>query len=221
METREVMVANTKTQKRYKITTDATTLGELKASLDANGIDYRDMTFTEGISKTTLNGDESQLPTNVMYKGQPTNNLVILLTNTKKNIASGISGDRQDAYEFIRENNLQEDILERFGRNFTQVRTSDLWDFIETFDEDDELANENCCNTPTPAPVKAEDIVAALYEYIKKSVEIKTMTPQQVADLAELLDEYSARLKECNISMNAGGSVIGHDEIDEMIAELG
>ena len=89
MDVREILVANTKTQKRYKVNTDATTLGELKAALDAQGIDYAGMTFTEGISKTQLTSDDSQLPTNVMYKGTPTNNLVMLLTNTTKNISSG------------------------------------------------------------------------------------------------------------------------------------
>ena len=125
---REILIANTKTQKRSKITTDATTLGELKTALSAAGVDYSGMTFTEGISKTQLLEDGTQLPQNVMYKGQPTNNLVILLTNTKKNIASG--SDRQAAYEAIKRNSLQDAVKEHFGRNFTQVSTDDLWNFV-------------------------------------------------------------------------------------------
>lgn len=142
MEVREILVANTKTQKRSKVTTDATTLGELKAALTAAGVDYSGMTFTEGISKTQLLDDATQLPQNVMYKGQTTNNLVILLTNTKKNIASGM-GTRAEAYSILKANNLQDDIKDMFGRNFTQVPTTDLWLFIEdhtdnTEGEDDE-----------------------------------------------------------------------------------
>lgn len=125
---REILIANTKTQKRSKITTAATTLGELKVALAAAGVDYGGMTFTEGISKTQLLEDGTQLPQNVMYKGQPTNNLVILLTNTKKNIASG--SDRQAAYEAIKSNCLQDAVKEHFGRNFTQVSTDDLWNFM-------------------------------------------------------------------------------------------
>jgi len=121
---REILIANTKTQKRSKITTSATTLGELKADLQAAGIDYSNMTFTEGISKTQLLNDATQLPQNVMYKGQPTNNLVILLTNTKKNISSGTM-TRKEAYQAIKDNNLQDAVKEEFGRNFTQVPTSD------------------------------------------------------------------------------------------------
>lgn len=126
---REVLIANTKTQKRSKVTTSATTLGELKADLRAAGIDYNGMTFTEGISKTQLLDDTTQLPQNIMYKGQPTNNLVILLTNTKKNIASGTMS-RKEVYQTIKDNNLQEAVKEEFGRNFTQVTTSDLLVFL-------------------------------------------------------------------------------------------
>lgn len=126
---REILIANTKTQKRSKVTTSVTTLGELKADLRAAGIDYLGMTFTEGISKTQLLDDATQLPQNVMYKGQPTNNLVILLTNTKKNIASGAMS-RKEVYQTIKDNNLQEAVKEEFGRNFTQVPTSDLLVFI-------------------------------------------------------------------------------------------
>lgn len=126
---REILIANTKTQKRSKVTTSATTLGELKADLRAADIDYSGMTFTEGISKTQLLDDATQLPQNVMYKGQPTNNLVILLTNTKKNIASGTMS-RKEVYQAIKDNNLQEAVKEEFGRNFTQVPTSDLLVFL-------------------------------------------------------------------------------------------
>ena len=152
---REILIANTKTQKRSKITTSATTLGELKADLQAAGIDYSNMTFTEGISKTQLLNDATQLPQNVMYKGQPTNNLVILLTNTKKNISSGAM-TRKEAYQAIRDNNLQDAVKEKFGRNFTQVPTSDLLIFIAQngVSEATKTLNEE------PTEVKDEDIVA-------------------------------------------------------------
>ena len=145
MENREILVANTRTQRRDKIITNATTLGELKSALTSAGIDFSDMTFTEGISKTQLLDDATQLPQNVMYKGNPTNNLVILLTNTKKNIASGIMS-RQEAYAAIKEHNLQDEIKEVFGRNFTQVAT----DALETF-----LAKNNAVEVKIPTTASA------------------------------------------------------------------
>ncbi len=209
---REILIANTKTQKRSKVTTSATTLGELKADLRAAGIDYNGMTFTEGISKTQLLDDATQLPQNVMYKGQPTNNLVILLTNTKKNIASGTMS-RKEVYQAIKDNNLQEAVKEEFGRNFTQVPTSDLLVFLaqdgnaevtETLDdkpkdtEDKDIIDSKVKEEETPdtedddLPDYVDDIITdtridstvdSLYVHIAKLADNDTLS---IADLEEL-----------------------------------
>lgn len=128
---RTIMVADTKTQKKYKITTNATTLGELKQCLAANNINYDGMSFTEGITKTTLEGDATFLPTNIPYKGSTTNNLVLLLTNTKKNISSGMN--RKEAYSLIKRYGLQDKVKSIHGRNFTQVPTESLEEIITSY----------------------------------------------------------------------------------------
>lgn len=131
MEARTIAIANTRTQKKYTIESSATTLGELKAQLDAQGIDYYGMTFTEGISKLTLNDDAAQLPTNVMFKGAPTNNLVMLLTNPNKQIASGAQSVRKNLYDLVKRYQLQEAIKTKYGKNFTMVGNADLAHEIE------------------------------------------------------------------------------------------
>lgn len=141
MDNREVIVANTKTQKKYKINTNATTLGELKEAFDREDIDYSGMTFTEGISKTQLIDNATQLPHDIMYKGQPTNNLVILLTNTKKNIASGATS-RTEIYQAIKDNNLQDAVKKEFGKNFTQVTTTELVLFLEKNSKSDSMEED-------------------------------------------------------------------------------
>ena len=140
MEERKILVANSKTQQRYELQSAATTLGELKAELREQNIDYSGMTFTEGFSKTQLLSDDSLLPTNVLHRGQVTNDLVILLTNTTKKIASGVEDrSRVAAYDLI--NSMGADvkaaIVKEFGRNYTQVTTAALWDFL------DDLGGEN------------------------------------------------------------------------------
>lgn len=165
---REILIANTKTQKRSKITTSATTLGELKTDLRAAGIDFSGMTFTEGISKTQLLSDDTQLPQNVMYKGQPTNNLVILLTNTKKNIASGVLS-RKEAYNLIKQNSLENAVKIEFGRNFTQVPTLDLIKFIGTNVKKSEAPKTD--NTEQP---KNEPKVSEQSEQLNQSKESET-----------------------------------------------
>ena len=86
METRKITIVSTKTQKKSVIMSAATTLAELKSDLTQNGIDYDGMTFYEGVSKVELKNDTSVLPHDVPYKGQTTNELVFMLTNTNKTI---------------------------------------------------------------------------------------------------------------------------------------
>lgn len=225
---REILIANTKTQKRSKVTTSATTLGELKADLRAAGIDYNGMTFTEGISKTQLLDDATQLPQNVMYKGQPTNNLVILLTNTKKNIASGTMS-RKEVYQAIKDNNLQDAVKEEFGRNFTQVPTSDLLVFLaqdgnaevtKTLDDKPTDTENNDIITPevkeeeTPdtededLPDYVDDIITdtrvdstvnSLYVHIAMLVDNEVLS---VADLEELSEDIEYLTKVAKKEQN-------------------
>lgn len=130
-EQRTILVANTKTQKRYKISTNASTLGELKSVLHDNGIDYADMSFTEGITKSVLTDDNAPLPTDIPYKGNTTNNLVLLLTNTAKKVPSGLNTERFSLYKKLKEKGLEQAIKDTFGRNFTQVSTDDLSKFVK------------------------------------------------------------------------------------------
>ena len=225
---REILIANTKTQKRSKVTTSATTLGELKADLRAAGIDYNGMTFTEGISKTQLLDDATQLPQNVMYKGQPTNNLVILLTNTKKNIASGTMS-RKEVYQAIKDNNLQDAVKEEFGRNFTQVPTSDLLVFLaqdgnaevtETLDDKPTDPENNDIITPevkeeeTPdtededlpdyvgdiiTDTRVDSTVNSLYVHIAMLVDNEVLS---VADLEELSEDIEYLTKVAKKEQN-------------------
>ena len=64
-----------------------------------------------------------------MYKGQPTNNLVMLLTNTTKQISSGAM-DRKEAYRLVKEMGLQKAIEEGEGTNYTRVKTDILEEYI-------------------------------------------------------------------------------------------
>lgn len=89
MENRKIIIVSTRTQKKSVIMSAATTLAELKSDLRANGIDYEDMTFYEGLSKVELKDDASMLPHDVPYKDKVTNELVFMLTTANKKIKSG------------------------------------------------------------------------------------------------------------------------------------
>ena len=126
MEARKITIVSTRNQKKSVIMSAATTLAELKADLRQNGIDYDGMTFYEGTSKIELKDDTSVLPHDVPYKGQLTNELVFMLTNTNKKIRSGADMSRSDAYAAIKAKGLQEECVKRFGKNFTMCKTADL-----------------------------------------------------------------------------------------------
>ena len=213
---REILIANTKTQKRSKVATSATTLGELKADLRAAGIDYNGMTFTEGISKTQLLDDATQLPQNVMYKGQPTNNLVILLTNTKKNIASGTMS-RKEVYQAIKDNNLQDAVKEEFGRNFTQVPTSDLLVFIAQ----DGNAEVTETLDDKPADTENNDIIASEVKEEEPTNTNDEFLPDHIGDVITDTDMDSiVDSLYIHIAMLADNDILSVADLEELSGNI-
>ena len=130
---RKVTVINSSNQsvKSFEIGESVKTLADLKAACTLNGVPYEGMTFNEGHAKIELSADASLLPTNIPYKGKIVNDLTFMLTKPNKKVSSGL--DRAEAYKKIKEANLQDAIKEQFGRNFTQVPTADLFEFIDKY----------------------------------------------------------------------------------------
>ena len=222
MNARTIWVANQKTQQKYRLTSTATTLGELQDELTGQGIDFTGMSFTEGLSRSQLLDRSSLLPTTVMRNGQPTTDLVILLTNTTKNIASGAGErDRKTAYSIISEmgTEAKEIIKEKYGRNFTQVSTDNLWAFIDSCefnpdeeDEEDEEDNEVKVLGNPDSIIEAPhaNTMNWFYDGIKAMVTDNVLCAADIDALTELLQEYSARLKESSPN-------ITEEEVDYMM----
>lgn len=143
MEARKITVVSTKNQTKNVFMSEATTLGELKADLRQYNIDYEGMTFYEGTSKIELITDDSILPHNVPYKGQVTNELVFMLTNTNKKIRSGASMTRAEAYKAIKDNNLQEACVVKYGKNFTMCKTEDLITLVNSISTTKEVKEDH------------------------------------------------------------------------------
>lgn len=153
MEARKITVVQTKNQKKSVIMSAATTLAELKSDLRANDIDYDGMTFFEGTSKVELKNDASVLPHDVPYKGQVTNELVFMLTNTNKKIRSGATMSRAEAYNAIKSMGLQDACVKKFGKNFTMCKTADLIVLVQQ-------RQSNSASKPAPkAEAKKEEKV--------------------------------------------------------------
>lgn len=246
MENREILVANTKTQRRYKVTTNATTLGELKEALRNNdnivmksgnnwvpnteSIDFEDLTFTEGITHTQLLDDASQLPQNVMYQGNVTNSLVILLTNTKRKQALG-GESRQKAYEIIKENGYQSAIREEYGVNYTNLSTDTLWAFIteqddeteEDFtDEENDLDNDVNEMVSPRTPETKIDFFNLVYDLVKSLAKVEQLSVEDLYNLAELIGDLAGCLEEGKggTDTQVGNIVVTPEELNEMISKL-
>jgi hypothetical protein len=224
MEIRQIQIANTKTQSRYILNTAATTLGELQDEMSAQGIDFTGMTFTEGLSKTQLLNRDSLLPTNVMFKGQPTNDLVMLLTNTTKQISSGAI-DRKEAYRLVKEMGLQEAINEGEGINWTRCKTEVLESWInsaangpedgmpEVIELDEEPAAKPETKVPDVKTAPHPEAVEWYYMGLKAMVKSNLLYMDDIAVIADLTSELYKRLKEEQPK-------ISNKDIDEMIANL-
>lgn len=209
MEARKITIVSTKTQKKSVIMSGAETLGELKRDLNEAGINYEDMTFYEGTSKTELKTDASVLPKDVPYTNRTTgetkntNELVFMLTNTNKKIKSGAM-TRNEAYNAIRTKGLQKACKNKYGKNFTMCSTNDLILLIEE-NESPRPAKPKATKTAevaavTTAPAtpstpdnvvecvdsKARAAIATLVDYLYNEDEvIEASTRDRVLDILE------------------------------------
>lgn len=223
MEARKITIVSTSNQKKSIIMSAATTLAELKADLRQNGIDYDGMTFYEGTSKVELKDDTSVLPHDVPYKGQLTNELVFMLTNTNKKIRSGADMSRADVYAAIKAKGLQGECVKRFGKNFTMCKTADLVALIN-----EKSVSKPSLSTPArkePAEKasakKQADTVeyadtkarAALSRLLTILTDNDTLEDAEAEEIEDILDDKATTSDDCKPSSESSYS---DDEIDRM-----
>lgn len=201
MEARKITIVSTSNQKKSIIMSAATTLAELKADLRQNGIDYDGMTFYEGTSKVELKDDASVLPHDVPYKGQLTNELVFMLTNTNKKIRSGADMSRADAYAAIKAKGLQGECVKRFGKNFTMCKTADLVALIN---------EKSVSNTAGCVDTKAR---AALSRLLTILTDDDVLDDDEAEEIEDILDDEATTSDDCKPSSESSYS---DDEIDRM-----
>ena len=168
MEARKILFVMNSSSSQKSIMSEATTLGALKADMRAAGINYDNMTFFEGRTRTELKDDASVLPTNVPVAAKgttpasTTNDLVFMLTTANKKIKSGAvdSKDRRPiAYAQIKQLGLQDACKAKYGKNFTQCSTPDLEALIASNSSNETKVESKVApkakvveedNTPTP-----------------------------------------------------------------------
>lgn len=182
MEARDILVNDSQSQSRFKLHTDVKTFGELKELLLEKGINLDNVTVTEGISKTSFVSDDSLLPKDQLYKGRKTNELLILITPNKK-IKLGLS--RQDVLKYIKNEGLQGAINEHFGKNYTNVSTAELVEFLaDNQEKKEEKAKYTVSEVTCPLTEKLLEIgaeIAKLAAIVETSYR-KTMKEGEPSD---------------------------------------
>lgn len=201
MNTKKFTVVDTRTNRTKTFESTANTVGELKADLMRNGIDPTDMAIQEGLTKTELgDNDCTYLPHDVPYRGGVTNNLVFRLTQKEKKIRSGAMS-RSEAYDKVKELGLTEKIAEKYGKNFTMCKTSDLIAEIEACECTDK---ENCgCDY---RPVTLDAFEALLHALVDNDA----ITEEEAMEIADIL----------GIELFPDDAIYSNSEIDQMFADM-
>lgn len=137
MEARKITVVLNNKSSQKTIMSTAETLGQLKRDMSNAGISISGMAFYEGRTRTELKDDQSVLPTNVPVPAKgttpasTTNELVFMLTPENKKIKSGALGtERSNILAEIKAKGLGKAVMEKFGKNATQVSTKELTVFL-------------------------------------------------------------------------------------------
>lgn len=196
MEAREITFILESANETSTIMTSAETLGQLKADMRSNNIPFDGKEFFEGISRTTLTDDNSQLPKDVLYRGTTTNKLVFSLVTTNKKIRSG--SDRKEIYTTIQNNNLQEAVKKFFGKNFTQVSTDSLMNFIE--DSKNKVSapksakvNNSQSKAPELKDTRSVEVLEKLIEYLDNN---EVLSESEIYNLRTMLEGKKPIVKE-------------------------
>lgn len=184
---RNVTIVLQETGKRVNLSGVYATLKDIKDALLEQDINTNNMEFMEGISKTKMSEPDAQLPTNILYKGKHTNNLVFLVTRIGKKIASGSSA-RALLYASIRELNLQEECKKSFGKNYTLVSNTDLeW-----------IINQKM-TTHAPKAEEKEELKMVDNQEIEEALDLELRDPSVCRTILNqgniLLEEYRIRIK--------------------------
>lgn len=143
METRKIKVTDDTFSIVHTLDSNAETLLDLKNEMRDKGINYDGKEFIEGRSRTKLISDDSTLPKEVIFKGQLTNELTIILMTPDKKVSSSAMS-RKEVYAKVKKLDLGEKIKEEYERNFTQVSTSELEKFLKEYGDEEEEEFEDC-----------------------------------------------------------------------------
>lgn len=204
MQSRKILFVLNNSSSQKSIMSEAETLGALKADMRNAGIDYNNMTFYEGRTRTELKDDASVLPTNVPVAAKgttpasTTNDLVFMLTTVNKKIRSGALGnERKEIMEALKAAGLSAAVTAKFGKNMTQCKTPELIAFLA------ENTTKPTVKEAVKPVVKEDPIVAG-----NTTLTIKSAGASKLAVVKEIKESLNLGLKEAKDLVDGVPSII-------------
>lgn len=195
METRNVIIINSKTQTQTRFQSSATTLGELKQEAINNGVDIDGLTWFEGHLRAELIDDDAVLPTSVNYRGRETTDLTFMLSVPNKKITSGV--DRKELFNKIKAFNATDACYTHYNKHYTRCSNAELQRIIDLYEEDEEEVQNSAQEETVVEPESSSN-----------------STPNASTDTASLAVKRMAEILYSN-------SVINLSEYKEITAIIG
>lgn len=99
--------------------------------------------------------------------------------------------NRVELYAIIKEHNLEEDIKDEFGDNYTRISSKNLEDFLEDYlDEDDDCEcdeQSKGCAYKEPEEKSDGNVHGALVELVSHLVRLRVISPSDADDVLSFL----------------------------------
>lgn len=186
---------------------NSTTLAELKNDLRSRNINFSDMSFKEGVTRTTLTDDSSVLPT-TKADGSVIDELFIMMSGATKKIRSG--SVRTDLYAIIKEILKKNPSLKSELGNYTCKSNDEIKKFVDKYHNTKPTkakANKSentskIVEAPTTQGINKQDVITAaklVLSYLENTDNMvvstisvkKTEEPVEIKPVKEIKSSFS------------------------------
>lgn len=209
METRNVIIINSKTQTQTRFQSSATTLGELKQEATNNGVDIEGLTWFEGHLRAELIDDDAVLPTSVNYRGRETTDLTFMLSVPNKKIKSGV--DRKELFNKIKAFNATDACYTHYNKHYTRCSNVELQHIIDLYEKE---VQDSVQEETVVAPESSSDNTSNA-STDTASLAVKRMAEILYSNCVINLSEYK-EITAIIGSHTVSAEDMSTDEIDEM-----
>ena len=192
---RKITIFSTVNHAKKTIESDATTVGELRQQLRAEGVDLADMDMLEGVSHTKLEANEQILPHDIPYKGRVTNDLVIMLTKVNRKISNG-AYSRSELYNLIKQYGLGTYIKENTGSHYTNVSTDTLNEIVCSYEEAQK--NDKDADESEECPMCGESVKLIILGEIRELLKAIQKVVDEIAGDSSESNKESAPKEEAS-----------------------